>query len=672
MKILKAPLLAVAAGIAALGSTAVLPVPASAQTGQEVPIDVWSLRSVVNAVQVSPDGKHVLVHKLESKEGEYLLEIYSTDDLSKPVRRLNADPMEIIQAFWVSDNYISGTAWEVVRKRVTRPEEDIRSYKAFGYNLAENKFTELSGNFQFVSLLPDEPNTVIVAEGRAIADPTGEDPLEAFRPRAYYRFDLERGTKSLLIKGNEKHPSFGFDAKGNPRISQGFDRASGEIRLYHRMPGESSWGAAVEAFSVDMDVPENLYRGFFSPRQFSSAVVDASRPELSYVIDIVGDDDTTSLWVANLETGALVEKLAQVEGADITGLQSHSIPGNDKLVAAVYPGAKPQRIWFDEEEKALHEALESQIPEAYFVRITSRSRDGNTMIVQNTGPQDPGSYWLVKDGKIAKLGSRNPLLDPKKLAAVEYVEVTARDGLRVPAYVMKPKGEGPFPLVVQHNGGPSVNGMVLFDEWSQMLVDNGYMVVHPQIRISTGWGKNHFNAGYGEHGLAMQDDKDDVVLDLIKRGWADPDRVAFFGWSYGGQAALYALTRTPQLYQCSIAGAAVADPEKQYLGRRNPYDPKPLDEWSKRRGMIGVNPINEVDKVNIPLLMIHPKNDRRVMYYHFEDYKKAMEKAGKVDAQYVTLEGADHFSNTHMFNHQKVINTKILEFLKNDCGPGGL
>lgn len=70
-------------------------------------------------------------------------------------------------------------------------------------------------------------------------------------------------------------------------------------------------------------------------------------------------------------------------------------------------------------------------------------------------------------------------------------------------------------------------------------------------------------------------------------------------------------------------------------------------------------------------LLHHPDDDRRVMYYHFEDYKKAFEKAGK-QGQFMTIEGADHFSNTHMYRHQQQLYTKVLDFLKNDCGPGGL
>jgi dipeptidyl aminopeptidase/acylaminoacyl peptidase len=233
-----------------------------------------------------------------------------------------------------------------------------------------------------------------------------------------------------------------------------------------------------------------------------------------------------------------------------------------------------------------------------------------------------------------------------------------------------PKGKGPFPLIVQHNGGPAVNGMVSYDEMGQMLASQGYMVFHPEIRISTGWGQKHFDAGYKQHGLAMQDDKDDGVKYLIEQGLVDPGRVAFFGWSYGGYAALVSLSREEQLYQCAIAVAAVADAEKQYLGRRDPTL-KTLDDWNRHRGGTTVNPIKEVAKVNIPLLMVHGDVDRRVMYYHLKDYQKAFTAAGKT-GEFITMQGADHFGNTLMYTHQQQLYTKMLDFLANDCGPGGL
>ncbi|MBL0023023.1 MAG: prolyl oligopeptidase family serine peptidase [Sphingomonadales bacterium] len=99
---------------------------------------------------------------------------------------------------------------------------------------------------------------------------------------------------------------------------------------------------------------------------------------------------------------------------------------------------------------------------------------------------------------------------------------------------------------------------------------------------------------------------------LVKDGLVDKDRIAMFGWSYGGYAALVATQRTPQIYQCAIAGAAVADPEKSYYGRRGTDTPKALDDWAKRRGMIGWNPIKNVEKANIPLLMVRMATSMRV------------------------------------------------------------
>lgn len=664
MKLIKTSLMSAMAGVAVLGLSVAASAPTQAQGS--VPIEVWALRDVVNAVQISPDGKHLLVLKVESREGDYLLEIYKTDDLSKPFRRLNADPMEIIGAQWVSNDVIFGTAWQVNRKTVKGPEEDVRDYRTYAYSLEKNKFTNVDGDFSIVNDLPKDPDHVLVSTGKVVPDATGVDPFSSSRPREYYKFNLKTGSRSLVLRGGGKIPFVSaWDNDGNPRYTEIQDRSAGKIISYFRKPGDGDWTKLRE---LDLNDPKNLYRilgGFHGIVGF-----DPENSNIGYLIDNPNSEDKAGLYEFDFTTGAIGKKLFQAEGADVMGVQFHSIPGNDKLVAARYSGTKRERHWFDEEEKALFEALEKQIPYAYQIGIGSRSLDGSTMIVGNVGPRDPGSFWLVKDGKLAKLGSRNPLLNPEQLSDVKYVRYPARDGRIIPAYVTMPKGTGPFPLIVLPHGGPQVNEIITYDEWGQLLANAGYMVLQPQYRMSVGWGQDHFDSAYGEHGGKMQDDKDDGALWLVEQGLADRNRMAMFGWSYGGYAALVAASRENNIYQCAIAGAAVADAEKQYLGRRDP-DLKALDEWSKRRGTIGINPINEVDKVNIPLLMVHGENDRRVLYYHMKDYQKKFEAAGKT-GEFLTLEGADHFSNTLMYNHQQQFYTKMLDYLANDCGPGGL
>ncbi len=634
-----------------------------------VPIDVWALRNVVNAVEVSPDGKHILVHKTETREGEYILEIYKTDDLSKPFRRLNADPMEITGATWVSDDVIFGSAWQQVRKAVREQEDETYNRASYFYSLEDNKFQQVRGTFRLVNDLPDEPDEILIGTGKDVTDNTGIDPFAAFRPISYYKLNLKRGTRKLVIQGNTKYSNILFDNQGNPRYAEGVDDDF-TIKTYYRLPGDGSWKQFGPTY--DQNDHNNLYR--FLGGVHGVKAFDPENPNIGYLVDNPDGGDKAALFKFDFAQGKIIEEMFRPELADVMGVQRHSIPGNDTVVAAWYPGAKIERQWFDEEEQALHEALERQLPNGHFVRITSRSRDGQTMIVNNIGPKDPGSFWLVKDGQVAKLGSRNPLLSPEQLSDVEFITYKARDGMTIPAYVTKPKGEGPFPLIVMPHGGPHVNEVVLFDEWGQMLANAGYMVLQPQYRMSTGWGQKLFDGGYGEHGGKMQDDKDDGARYLIEQGMVDPDRVAMFGWSYGGYAALVALSREEQLYQCAIAGAAVADPAKTFregAGRAGSRAPKALIDWAERRGTIGVNPIKEVSKVNIPLLMIHPEVDSRVLYYHFVDYKKEFEKTDK-NGQFVTLEGADHFSVTLMYEHQQQLYTKMLDYLANDCGPGGL
>lgn len=644
--------------------------PATSQTAGQptVPIEVWSLRNVINQVEVSPNGEYILVLKTESREGEHILEVYKTSDMSQPFRRVNADPMELINARWVSDNQIFGTAWQVKRKTVKEQEGDVRDYKSYSYNVETNKFARTEQSFSVISELPKEPSKILVTGGTPGGEGLGIDPNSVFGARSYYKLDLDSGNAELVMRGQRKYSAVTFDIDGNPRYTTSYEAASKEEVQYYRLPGDGSWKEFGERY--DLDDHDNLYRvlgGVYGIKGF-----DPERPNIAYVVDNRGEDKA-ALWEFDFQTGEYVRKLFQAEDADVMGIMTSSMPDSSKLVAAVYAGDKWERHWFDEEEKALYERLEAAIPYSHQVSITSRSRDGNTMIVQNTGPRDPGSFWLVTGDSMSKLGSRNPLLKPEQLADVEYIRYPARDGKMIPGYVTKPKGEGPFPLIVMPHGGPHVPEVVSYDEWGQLLANAGYMVLQPGYRMTVGWGKDHFDSAYGEHGFAMQDDKDDGAKYLVEQGLVDPDRIAMFGWSYGGYAALVATSREDQIYQCAIAGAAVSDPAKWRRLTSNPYTPKALDDWSARRGgEVGINPVSEVSKANIPLLMIHGDVDARVLYYHYEDYKKAMEQAGKTNAQYLTLEGADHFSTTLMYEHQEAFYTKMLDYLANDCGPGGL
>ena len=171
-------------------------------------------------------------------------------------------------------------------------------------------------------------------------------------------------------------------------------------------------------------------------------------------------------------------------------------------------------------------------------------------------------------------------------------------------------------------------------------------------------------------GHMLLDDKDDGALHLVEQGLADKDRIALFGWSYGGYAALVAASRTPQIHQCVIAGAAVSDTYMQvgYYSNRMEGAQKleQLNMWGD-----SINPIDEVEKVNVPMLLIHGSVDQRVPPAHVRKYLDKLDKYHKI-YKYVELEGADPFYSTLFYDHQIELYRSLIDYLKNDCGPGGL
>ena len=395
-------------------------------------------------------------------------------------------------------------------------------------------------------------------------------------------------------------------------------------------------------------------------------------------------NDTQGLWTYDIETGHY-EAVYQRSDVDVLGVVGHSnrLQHPDRVVGLVYYKDKYHYEYFDdgddetlsidELEGATREQLAGVVPYAYEVRISSRSRDGNTLVVYNFGPKDPGTYYLLKDGRFSAVGSQQPLFKSEDLADVEYITYKARDGLKIPAWVTVPHGEPPFPLVVMPHGGPFVRETVAYHKWAQMLANNGYLVLQPQYRGSLNYGREFYQRAFADvsqGGGAMQDDKDDGALHLIAEGLADKDRVAMFGWSYGGYAALVAASRTPQLYQCVIAGAAVTDPTMQvnYLRFRMRGAPSEqwIDFWDK-----AVSPLKEVEKVNVPMLIVHGDVDQRVPIEHAKKYLELLDEHDK-PYQYLELAGADHFSNTLFYGHQETLYGRMVDYLANDCGPEGL
>jgi dipeptidyl aminopeptidase/acylaminoacyl peptidase len=624
------------------------------------PLDVFAQRSSISNIELSPNGKKLALLRISEKEGNPVLEIYDSNNLNKTPFRLNAKPMEVTSYGWISDDDIILNLRQKVRKKISGFNQGVYEFKIAKLDLRKNKIKSIDElGAQIVNLLPNEPDKIIF--GINAPKKSGQKIPRSIRPKSYYELNLKTNAKKLLLRAKISLSTISFDGSGNPRFGFGFDRSNKEVVSYYREIDSKKW----------QEIHRNHEDSFES---FRIQGVDNTKPDTLLVIAHNGEN-TASLWEFNIKSKSFGEKIYGRSDVNIGRLVRHSDSWNkpDEFAGLAYSLDKTYYEFFDGGEQALRKQLEKLIPFSHSFGITSRSRDSKSMVVTNSGPQDPGTYYLVKDGILTTIGTRNPRVKKEDLAKVEYIKYKARDGKLIRAFITIPHGEGPFPTIVLPHGGPFVSEVIGYDEWGQMLANNGYLVIQPQYRGSRGFGLEFYKSSFingGQGGYAMQDDKDDGVKYLIKKNLADPKRVAMFGWSYGGYAALVAASRADQLYQCVLAGAAVTDPMMQVNYYRSQMSGASKIE-QESMWMDSISPIDEVEKVNVPILLIHGNVDQRVPPEHAKRYLKELEKYNKPH-EYLELDGADHFSNTLFYHHKIKLYETMIDYLKNKCGPGGL
>lgn len=633
-------------------------------TPEPYPPEVWAANPSIRSVRVSPDGQYLSMIRFEdpkilSGPAIYIYDITDPKGMELVLRQ-TSEPMDIQAYSWVSDTTFVMNLRQQVRRQTQGFNRGVFEYKLVLVD-AEKKTQKAFGaeSGGVVHVLPEKPTKVMTAiqEGAAQSGRLAT----AYRPTAYYELDLETGSKSLIIRAKMSQYSIAFDRLGNPVRATGRDSNSQETVFYYRPEGTSDWK---EYFRISED----------SFERFSPVGTDPAAPNHVFVIATNGHDKA-GFWSYDMENKKFAEVIYRRPDVDDLAAIYHTNTWKHmgEVTGIQYFTDRRHREYLDEREGGINDQLNNIIPNAGSVDIISQSADGNAMVIYNTGPRDPGTYFLLNNGKLTVLGSVAPDIDSKRLADVRYIKYKSEDDLEIAGYITVPNGEPPFPLVVFPHGGPHVTETITYDPWAQMLANHGYLVLQPQYRGSHNYGTEFYKASFtpkSQAGRGMQADKDAGALYLVEEGLADPDRMAMAGWSYGGYASLVAATRDPQIYQCVVAGAAVADPVMQLNNYRYQLSGTQEDE-QMGTWLEAVSPTDEAEKVNVPMLLIHGNADARVSLDHVTRYRRELDKWEK-QYEYIELPNAAHFFSTLNYQHREDFYTAMLRFLKEDCGPDGL
>lgn len=283
-----------------------------------------------------------------------------------------------------------------------------------------------------------------------------------------------------------------------------------------------------------------------------------------------------------------------------------------------------RRVWKDPAFEQDFKTISAKLPGLDVYPVSHTTDERLWLLSANSATQPTVAYLFDRKTKqLTKQYETRPKLKSADLADMKVVRYQSSDGLEIPAYLTLPKGLDPkgLPVIILPHGGPWARDTYGFNSMHQFLANRGYVVLSPNFRASTGYGKQFLNAGNGEWGQKMQDDLTWGVKYLVAQGIADPKRVGIMGGSYGGYAALAGVAFTPGVYNAAVAIVAPSNlitllnavPAYWEAGRKQMYarmaDPS---TEAGRAALVRMSPLTAANKIKTPLLVVQGANDPRV------------------------------------------------------------
>ena len=453
-----------------------------------------------------------------------------------------------------------------------------------------------------------------------------------------YVLDLETGDRRLLHRVNDGRPVSVQRLNDSWHPFMRMEPLSdGGLAYEIRLPGDLEWKPFLR-FSFEearLSSPGGFTRdgqwlyGTLSTGEDKPRFVRWSREELSRC-----STDCQSELVHRATSGALGVALSDFD----TGAPS----------VLVETDLRTKLVSVDPSVRRDFDALGKLAGANDFI-VVDRDQTDRLWLVVVTSDLQGEQYWLWdrQRQKHSFLFSVQPKLDDYVLAPMESLDLKARDGLRLPAYLTRTTmaPDGPQPLVLVVHGGPQARDYWGLDRTHQWLANRGYHVMSVNYRGSTGFGKAHLLAGQGEWYARMQDDLVDAVRWAIAEGIADPNRVVIKGASYGGYAALAGLTRDPSLFAAAVSEVGPSN-LRTLLASIPAYWEAIRINWERMIGvgtvdLDAISPINHVSKIQSPLLLGHGANDPRVKLQESESIAAAM-KARNLPIDFVVFPDEGH------------------------------
>jgi dipeptidyl aminopeptidase/acylaminoacyl peptidase len=441
------------------------------------------------------------------------------------------------------------------------------------------------------------------------------------------RMDTRTGKATLIERPGDEAVEYISDGRGNIRIMTTTSVAeSGYLRgvdkHFYRLPNERAWHE-LGTYTFDG-------KGVRGGTGMIPLAVD---PLINAAYVLQPLEGRYALYRIALDGSLKKELVFESKEVDVDSVVRIGRAG--RVIGVRYTTDRSQVEYFDPTYKSIHATLARALPNLPLISFISTSADEQVLLVLARSDVDPG-HWYVFDRVRKTLGeaiTSRPSLAGRVLSAVKAITFPAADGTLIPGYLTLPPGVTEaknLPAIVLPHGGPAARDEWEFDWLSQFFAQRGFAVLQPNYRGSAGYGDRWF-ADNGFRGWKTSvGDVCDGGRWLIAQGITDSSKLAVFGWSYGGYAALQANILDADLFKAVIAVAPVTDLallKNQAMARNSAF--LHADYIGSGPHIREGSPAQNAEMIKAPVLMFHGDSDFNVDVDQSRRMQKALRGAGR-------------------------------------------